>query len=419
MNLKRKNKQRDGSTLLLVLGIVLVLSFILVGYFNLVADERMLTARSLAWNTAIPVAEAGVEEALTQLYYQGTNNFATNGWTLGGDGLYHKSRQLVSETSYSNVYYTAVQLTAYPTIWSTGYVTAPFAGSKTFVRRLVRVVTHKSPTYGGGITAKDKVTMSGGAYVNSFDGSQGPYNPATATQNATVLTDGNITGIIDMSGGSKIYGNAVTGPNGTVTVPTAVTGTIRDDANVQINDIAPPTFSSYSITTPGSGTLNGTSYDHLFTAGNYELAKLDIGSSQMAVSGNVVIYCTFTGNNIVNVSGSGFIYITPGSSLTIYSAGNISISGGGVVNSSQRASDCFIYGLPTCTTAVYSGSSVFYGVVDTPEAAFTFSGGAGAAGSFTANTVTISGSGGVHYDTRLGGNGQGYVITSWNELPVQ
>lgn len=418
MNLKRKNKQRDGSTLLLALGIVLVLSFILVGYFNLVADERMLTARSLAWNTAIPVAEAGVEEALTQLYYQGTNNFATNGWTLGGDGLYHKSRLLVSETSYSNVYYTAVQLTAQPTIWSTGYVATPFAGSKTFVRRLVRVVTYKSPTYGGGITAKDMVTMSGGAYVNSFDGSQGPYNPATATQNATVLTDGNITGIIGILGSGTIYGNAVTGPNGTVTGGT-VTGTIRDDANVQINDIAPPSFSSYSITTPGSGTLNGTNYSHLFTAGNYELANLNIGNNPMAVSGNVVIYCTFTGNNIVNVSGSGFIYISPGSSLTIYSAGNISISGSGVVNGNQSASDCFIYGLPTCTTAVYSGSSVFYGVVDTPEAAFTFSGGAGAAGSFTANTVTISGSGGVHYDTSLGGNGQGYVITSWNELPVQ
>jgi hypothetical protein len=418
MNLKRKNKQRDGSTLLLALGIVLVLSFILVGYFNLVADERMLTARSLAWNTAIPVAEAGVEEALTQLYYQGTNNFATNGWTLGGDGLYHKSRLLVSETSYSNVYYTAVQLTAYPTIWSTGYVATPFAGSKTFVRRLVRVVTHKSPTYGGGITAKDTVTMSGGAYVNSFDGSQGPYNPATATQNATVLTDGNRTDIIGISGSGTIYGNAVTGPNGTVTGGT-VTGTIRHDANVQINDIAPPSFSSYSITKPRSGTLNGTNYSHLFTAGNYELANLHIGNNPMAVSGNVVIYCTFTGNNIVNVSGSGFIYISPGSSLTIYSAGNISISGSGVVNGNQSASDCFIYGLPTCTTAVYSGSSVFYGVVNTPEAAFTFSGGAGAAGSFTANTVTISGSGGVHYDTSLGGNGQGYVITSWNELPVQ
>ena len=48
---------------------------------------------------------------------------------------------------------------------------------------------------------------------------------------------------------------------------------------------------------------------------------------------------------------------------------------------------------------------------------FTFSGSAGAMGSFSANTVTISGGAAVHYDENLGGGTDPqYVVSSWNEI---
>jgi hypothetical protein len=415
MHLKKTDKQRDGSALLFALGIALVLSLTLGGYFYLTISDRTLAARSLAWNSAIPVAEAGIEEAMTQLYYTGTNHLTTNNWTLGGDGWYHKKGTLPSGSFYD----TAIQPGAYPTIWSTGCVAAPF-GTNIYIKRLVKVATQNSPTFGGGITAKGQITLTGGATADSFDGSQGPYNPATATANVTVLSNGNVAGIIGMSGGGTIHGNAVTGPSGTVTGGT-VTGTISHDANVQINDPALPAgFStgSYATSLP-AGSVNGTNYTYVAGTGNYEISTLTIQAGKsMVVNGNAVIYVTSTANNSLVVGGSGFIYLAPGGHLALYLGGPSTISGQGMVNGNQRASDCFIYGLPTCTAMTYSGGSVFYGVVDVPEADFKFTGGTGAAGSFTANTVLISGSGGVHYDTSLGGP-IGFVVRSWNEMPVQ
>jgi hypothetical protein len=69
---------------------------------------------------------------------------------------------------------------------------------------------------------------------------------------------------------------------------------------------------------------------------------------------------------------------------------------------------------PSPTTV--SGSAAFIGTVYAPEAAFTFSGASGASGSFTGNTVAISGGASVHYDEGLSNAGQGYVVMSWNEF---
>jgi len=234
-----------------------------------------------------------------------------------------------------------------------------------------------------------------------------------------VVTDSTNSSAINMTGGAFIHGNAVTGPLGTVGGSAAVSGTISHDANVQINDVAAPTFGAYSISLP-SGKVNGTNYTYVAGTGNYLLSTLSIGGGKsMVVNGNAVIYCNSTANNCVVVSGSGYIYIAPGGSLTLYVAGPSTISGTGLVNGTQSASACYIYGLPTCTAMTYSGSANYIGVVDTPEAAFTFSGGETASGSFTAKTVTISGGSKVLIDTCLGGSGQGYIVQSWNELPAQ
>src|SRR5438128_48419 len=64
-----------------------------------------------------------------------------------------------------------------------------------------------------------------------------------------------------------------------------------------------------------------------------------------------------------------------------------------------------------------SGSLTFIGTVCAPYDNFTFSGSAGAMGSFSANTVTISGGAAVHYDENLGGGTDPqYVVSSWNEI---
>src|SRR5438552_9524950 len=74
----------------LVFGVVVLI--ILGSYLKLIQNRSLNRARSLAWNTAIPVAEAGVEEAFTHLHDD--TNLTANGWgsVTNGNTTYQKTR---------------------------------------------------------------------------------------------------------------------------------------------------------------------------------------------------------------------------------------------------------------------------------------------------------------------------------------
>src|SRR5881397_1482564 len=111
------------------------------------------------------------------------------------------------------------------------------------------------------------------------------------------------------------------------------------------------------------------------------------GGRTMLVTGDATLYVT--GN--FNTSSSGYVYLAPGASLKLYISGTGSVSGTGIINGSGFAKNFSVFGLPTCAAFSYSGGSAFIGTVYAPSADFRFSGTAGAFGSFTANTVTVSG----------------------------
>ena len=63
----RLNTQPDGSILVITLLTAFVIGVGVASYLVLVSNQNYSTMRSLAWNTTIPLAEAGIEEALTHL----------------------------------------------------------------------------------------------------------------------------------------------------------------------------------------------------------------------------------------------------------------------------------------------------------------------------------------------------------------
>src|SRR5207247_5482837 len=128
-----------------------------------------------------------------------------------------------------------------------------------------------------------------------------------------------------------------------------------------------------------------------------------VGTSTLYIDGNLV------------VSGSGFIYLDLGASLKLYAGGSMDIGGTGIINGTSRAKNLSIYGLNTCTSINYSGSSPFIGTVYAPYAAFTFSGAEGAFGAISANSISIGSGAHVAFDESLDATGE-YVVASWNEL---
>src|SRR5204863_7404709 len=94
------NKQPQGSILLVTMLTAFIVGMALATYLTLISVQNQSTLRSQSWNSSVPAMEAGVEEALTQVYYSGTTNLAANGFTLNADGYYHKSCTLGYGVSY-------------------------------------------------------------------------------------------------------------------------------------------------------------------------------------------------------------------------------------------------------------------------------------------------------------------------------
>jgi len=437
-----KQTQTRASALILTLLTATIIGIALASYLVLVNNQNLSVARSLAWNSAIPVVESGVEEALTQIYYYGYTNLHPNNWTLGSDGLYHKSRVVGTDGSYWDA---TIRPVNPPVIESTGYVLAPLSpvapvgmilgtvdsGQSTarYVSRKVRVTTRKARSVGAGLTAKGKISFSGGGLLDSFSSSDpvfstnGKYDAAKRKSGGKALSNSSIPDAIHVDS-AHIYGSAVTGPDGTVTtssgsvgdagwnsVQTGVqSGHSADDANVDFPDVLVPFTDGYS--TPGSGSYGGTNFNWVVGEGNYTMNSINVsGGKSLVVTGKAVLYVP--GDFLT--SSTGFIYVAPGASLQLYVGGKFVVSGSGIVNGTDRADKLAVWGLNSCKTVSYSGNAEFIGTVYAPYAAFGFSGSAGACGAFTASTVSISGGASVHYDEVLTA-GPGYIVASWNEI---
>lgn len=404
-------KRNEGSVLLVTIATIAIIAIAMTSYLAVVSNQNRSVARATAWNQAIPVLEGGIEEALTQIHYQGTNNLSANGWTLGTDNYYHKTRAF----SDGNYYSATIIPTNPPSIISTGYVVVPFNGTSPtqYVSRRVRVTT-RNPN-AGGLVAKGNITMSGNnTFVDSYDSSNpshsttnGTYNPATRETNVTVLTD---TGNINAT---TIYGNAVTGPSGTVSG--TVKGTVTHNANVQFNDVPQP-FPPGTGLAPdtgilGLGTLIGlTNYAYVLRDGSYSMTGLSMSGGAMYVSGNP---STLFINGSVSLSG-GYVYVAPGASLLMYLNGTADLSGGGMINGTGPATNVYIYGMTNCTQIKMSGSSAVDAVVYAPDADVAYSGNADFSGAITGNTIKLSGNGSFHYDQAIADTG--FVVVSWNEF---
>lgn len=76
------SKSQEGSTLLMAMIICLVIGLTLAGYLILTENRFQMTVRSQDWNQAIPVLEAGIEDALTHLKDDAGAPSANN-WTPG------------------------------------------------------------------------------------------------------------------------------------------------------------------------------------------------------------------------------------------------------------------------------------------------------------------------------------------------
>jgi hypothetical protein len=430
MKIRIANSQK-GSILVLCLVISGLIGVILLSMMNMVSSDRAIIARGQSWNTAIPMCEAGIEDAMAHLNYAGTTNLASDGWALSGTNY-------VRTFSFTDGYYSTAMSTALPPVITVvGYVKAPV--STNYISRTVQVNTRSNGKFPKALLAKTTITMSGVSEIDSYNSTNsaystnGKWDPAKEGANAEIDTLSSAAGAISLNGGN-VYGSVHTGPGGTVNTGkgtvgdvaydsssanggTIETGHFAADVNVTIPDVTVPApLLSALAPVQGSYTVGTNTYSYMLGTADYRIAgdvNLNNGPS-VVINGHARLYIAGS----LTMAGSSTIYITPGSTLELYILGpTVSISGSAIVNGTAGAPALTLYGLPTLTTITYGGTSAFYGGVYAPEANFSFQGTTDFNGAAVANSFSMGGTMNIHYDEALGGPaGYKYLLTAWQEL---
>jgi hypothetical protein len=423
MKILRSQNHQDGSVLATTLVFAALVGIVVGALLMISRQQSYLTARSQSWCSEIPIAEAGIEEAMAHINSRPTN-FATHGWVKSG-GVYFQQRSIGNEGGY---YYVTISTGMPPTLVSIGYARIPLQTN--FTRRKVMALTKRLPP-GWGIVGKDSVTLNGTPYVDSYDSSNpsystlGKWDVTKRRDRAGVGTLGTAHPAINTKGGSsppaKVYGSAATGLGGTVVGTIGDGGWIAagssgvqpghatDDFNMAIPNASLPSPWS-PLPMPSPNLITGIT---TLTAGDYQYTgPLTVSSANVVISGRVRFYVT--GN--FKISGTPFISMLPGATLELYMGGSCDMSGKCVVNSSFIPSNCTIYGLPTCTSMKYSGTAEAYCKVYAPQADVTITGDFDFSGSVLGKTITLSGTANIHYDEAVNSSGAEYQIISWEEL---
>lgn len=431
MNISVNQKER-GSVLVTALAISAVMGVVIASFLTLTSTRNATTMRSQMWNSAIPVLESGIEEALAHIHADADPQ--ANGWTkadLNGKTVYQKRRDLAAHVGYSLM--TISNTIIGPVIYSQAFVPAPLGRGN--ITRQVRVTTAASGPFPYGLLAQRNVKFNGGVYfVKSFDSedplysANGLFDPSKSKANARVMSMLGQPDALNI-GNSLVFGKVGTGAGGTVAIgPGGAVGDnpwiqdpknagkiqpghITDDVNVYIpdNKLPPGRY----LPPMANVLVGGTNYAFALTGGEYYVDRISLsGKTWMYVSGN----CTLHVSGTLAVSGNASVYIAPNSSLKLYVDGTCSLGGGGIINSTGMAKNLSIVGTPTCRSVSYNGGADFIGIINAPQADVAFGGGATIIGAVVGDTITLGGSGYFIYDEALAEGDYKFTITSYREL---
>jgi hypothetical protein len=433
--MKTHRKSECGSTLLISAMLTGILSVTLVGYLKLVSHQQNMLARAQQWNFALPVAEAGIEEALTHIhYFAHGSNIVDNGWEIQStSGKYFKTNSLGTGRYNVTMAANSVQVT----IVAEGYV--KLEPSNTELKRTIEVKANRFSLFPRGLVAKGQIDMNGNNIrADSFD-SDSPYHstgrrydPDKAKNNGDVATNSGLINSVNV-GNAEIYGHVATGPGGSIAIgPNGGVGDsewhrfhngvkpgwVTDDMNVSFPDVMPP-YSSGAA--PASGTIGSVSYSYVLGQNEYYMTSLSMSSdAKMIVTNDAVLYI----NGSFSMSGQSQIIVATNASLKLYVNGSASIGGQGVINNNAVATNFFYYGCTNNTSLSLSGNAGFTGVIYAPQAALSLVGGGNDktdldfVGACVAKTVKMNGHFNFHYDEALSryGASSEFLITSWREL---
>jgi len=477
--MQHQSSKAAGSVLIWTVVVIAILSLIAVETLRLVTIKYQSALQTSTWQEALLAAESGIDLAIVELRkslypspnsaWQGWNNAPGNnitGYELttvpnaglngtpmtietnvdapielidpGNSWQYYRIRTVgtipITGPARTNDNPQDTKLRRLSLRWerfTNGILTSHLITAPQVSRRIEAVVRP--------VSAFDQAIMSVGIVdltnqnivVDSYDSSDpakstnGLYDSAKRQQNGDIATDGQLI----EAGNAQIFGDVATNA-GTVSGAANITGVERTDFYQEPIPVGAPSWSAWnhSLSSVTETTTISASATQGTAASRYVLSSVSLsGNKTMTIAGDpngsqtyIEIYVT----GDISVSGPAQIVVQPGVTATIYFAGNVDISGNGVLNSNNQPGDLMLYGIqpPTGTSEHVNigGNSQITASIYAPGHDVTVNGGGTNGhvyGSIVGKTVTMTGVSNLHYDESMSSKGMinNYKIVSWFE----
>ena len=366
MNTSRASSSRRGAVLIVALILATSLAIAIGSYLSLTSTNLKISGRAFHNNTAMNLAETGLEEALWSINRALEGNpVAWTGWSL--DGVEATRRFGPVDLGQNTFGYTRVYISNTAT---TG--TAPVVAVKASVtpnnqapiEKWLTVVLRKRSKFANGLVAKRTVIFKGtNASIDSWNSNPSgtiiPYSAAVRKDGGTV---GSISVSVDtiLVNNADIWGYVATGfdditntvgAGGSIlgadsaakdktgwTTASVDPGRVSTDFTSSLEPVTAPTTTytlgpvSGNLTLPRSGdapSADGKYY--------YSTSGISLNSSTLTVTDSKDVVLVATGDVIIGGQ-SGSIQINTGSRLELYAAADVTLGGNGVANGTSSAS---------------------------------------------------------------------------------
>jgi hypothetical protein len=440
-------KSAQGSVLCTTVLSAGILGLLMGSYLTMVQTNCLTVSRSQCWNSALVVAEGGVELAMAHLNSGvNTNDLAVNSWVSLGGGNYVRTNFVGDSYSVVTIQVAPAVTNPYPVILSSGYVPGPV--STACLSRTIRVETKPRmiPPLAGAMIVATTIDFSGqGVTTDSFNSSDtnystgGMYDPAKARDHGDISTLSTNAGAIGIANGT-VKGSVHTGPGGVQDVTATIgswgsigdstwvsggkagwePGHFADDETATLDDVTLPAGLAWAPAKLGNFKVPGLKGSFQYSLDNSSPWLItDLNGSIYVGATNVVLYVSSS----FKIPSQGQIYIAPNASLTIYvGAATADVGGQGIVNETGLAGNFNYYGLPSNTYINFGANANFVGNIYAPEAYFALGGGGTTTYDFVGRSVTqsvkMNGHYNFHYDEGLnrGPTYSGWAGASWAEL---
>jgi hypothetical protein len=452
-----------GSLLIVAMILTAVIGISLASYIRLGLQSQKISNRALYNNAAINLAENGLEEAMysiNKMVDDPTYNWS--GWTTTGSGANDDAKRRFP--SSSGTYSFDQNATGYVRVYVYNYkgITSPIVvarstinlggGSSAAIEKWVEVRLQRTSKFANGLVAKDTILFRGNnPSVDSWNSDPGHgtaghtcsytafssanKNDAGSVGSISVAIDSVLVKQADVWGYVSTNGDDPTdsvGKNGSIKGEDTPSG-----VNVDPNRVSTSFSASFDqVTTPSTsgltslGTINSPTT--LGTAGTTQTIlataiSLSGNSKIVTIQGNVTLVLSAgEGAQAITLNGNGSgITVAANSSLKIYTAGNIDLTGQGILNTSGAPKNIQIYGTSTSTstdqTIKIAGGGSFSGCIYAPNGNVELRGDGSMYGSVVAEDIDLTGNANFHYDESLGNldAGNPFRVGSWKELTLE